>query len=185
MELHANALRTKYYKDAWSIILQAVTSAMDNNDPFIRVAIDGREPTDADANAAVNGTTTEQPATFFYVLFGLVFETLATSTPETGLQNIRSTIISLRALKHLVKPQYAGNAFKDVPIFEELVNLCYRMALTEPVAVQIHLVDSLASLASSVALGQRYVHEADVGPCSWLSKGLAVNKTRLHHRCTV
>lgn len=149
--------RLQYYKDAWSIILQAVTAAMDNNDPFIRVAIDGREPTDANANVATNGAASEQPTTFFYVLFGLVFETLATSTPETGLQNLRSTIISLKALKHLVKPQYAGNAFKDVPIFEELVNLCYRMAMTEPVAVQVHLVDSLASLASSVARGQRCV----------------------------
>ena len=144
----------QYYKDAWSIILQAVTIAMENNDPFIRVAIDGREPTDADAKAGTNGTTTDQPVTFFYVLFGLVFETLVTSTPESGMQNVRNTIVALRALKHLVRAQYAGNAFKDMPIFEELVNLCYRMALTEPVAVQAHLVDSLASLATSVAKGQ-------------------------------
>ena len=139
---------------------------MENNDPFIRIAIDGREPTDADANATTNGTSSEQPATFFYVMFGLVFETLVTSTPESGTQNVRSTIVALRALKHLVKPEYAGNAFKDVPIFEELVNLCYRMALTEPVAVQIHLVDALASLARSVAKSQRYVRRMYVRPNS-------------------
>jgi HEAT repeat-containing protein 5 len=152
-------MRSQYYHDAWSIILQAVTSAMDNNDPFIRVAIDGREPTDADGKPATNGTAppSGQPAMFFYVLFGLVFETLVTSTPESGMQNVRNSIISLKALKHLVKSEYAGNAFNDVPIFEELVNLCYRMALTEPVAVQLHLVDSLASLASSIAKSQRYV----------------------------
>ena len=132
---------------------------MENDDPFIRVAIDGREPTDADAKPTTNGTAppSEQPAIFFYVLFGLVFETLVTSSPESGMQSVRNTIISLKALKHLVKPEFTGNAFKDVPIFEELVNLCYRMALTEPVAVQIHLVDSLASLARSVAKSQRYV----------------------------
>lgn len=73
------------------------------------------------------------------------------------MQNIRNTIIALKALKHLVRPEYAGNAFNDVPIFEELVNLCYRMALTEPVAVQVHLVDSLASLATGVAKGRRCV----------------------------
>lgn len=127
---------------------------MENNDPFIRVAIDGRESTEANEKHVTNGTTTEQPATFFYVLFGLVFETLSTSTPESGLQNIKSTVVALKALKHLVKADYAGNAFKDMPIFEELVNLCYRMALTEPVAVQAYLVDSLASLATSVAKGQ-------------------------------
>lgn len=172
-----------YYKDSWIVILQAVTAAMDNGDPFIRVAMDGREPTDADASASTNGSVSEQPTTFFYVLFGLVFETLATSTPETGLQNIRNTIISLKALKHLVKPQYAGNAFKEVPIFEELVNLCYRMALTEPVAVQTHLVDSLASLASSVAQSQSEQQESPppqvhcLRICAYVLKR-AINNTR-------
>ncbi|EKM52639.1 uncharacterized protein PHACADRAFT_186750 [Phanerochaete carnosa HHB-10118-sp] len=184
VSVHETNCYLQYYKDAWSIILQAVTTAMDSNDSFIRAAVDGREPTDADAHAAMNGTAFEQPTTFFYVLFGLIFEALATSTPETGLQNIRSTVISLRALKHLVRPQYAGNAFKEVPIFEELVNLCYRMALTEPAAVQVYLVDSLASLADSVAQGERKQQQDSPPPqvhclriCAYVLKG-AIGNTR-------
>lgn len=157
---------------------------MENNDPFIRVAIDGREPTDADAKVATNGAPTEQPVTFFYILFGLVFETLVTSTPESGMQNVRNTVVALQALKHLVKAQYAGNAFKDTPIFEELVNLCYRMALTEPVAVQAHLVDSLASLATSVSKGQNVQPEQGPPPqvhclriCAYVLKR-AISNTR-------
>lgn len=126
---------------------------MERDDPFVRVAMDGREPTDADATATINGSS-HQMTTFFYVVFGLVFETLAASTPDVGAQNVRNSIVALKALKHLVKPQYAGDAFKDISIFEELVNMCYRMALTEPVAVQVYLVDTLASLAYSVSKTQ-------------------------------
>ncbi|KAI0688492.1 clathrin-coated vesicle protein [Cytidiella melzeri] len=138
-----------YYRDAWSVILQAVTCAMEDGDPFIRVAMDGREPSDADASEKVNGST-EHPTTFFFVIFGLVFEALVTSSPDSGRQNVKNTVTALKALKCLVQNKYAGNAFRDVAIFEELVNLCYRMALTEPVTVQISLVETLASLAENV-----------------------------------
>jgi HEAT repeat-containing protein 5 len=141
-----------------------MTGAMESGDPFIRVAMDGREPSDADATAKMNGNT-EQPKTFFFIIFGLVFEALVTSSPESGRQNIKNTVIALRALKCLVHNQYAGNAFRDVAIFEELVNLCYRMALTEPVTVQIHLVETLASLAENVK-SQRYEkHLICLCPC--------------------
>ena len=122
---------------------------MEDGDPFIRVAMDGREPSDADATAALNGNT-EHPTTFFFVIFGLVFEALVTSSPDSGQQTVKNTIIALKALKCLVQNKYAGNAFRDVAIFEELVTLCYRMALTEPVTVQINLVETLASLAENV-----------------------------------
>lgn len=127
---------------------------MEAGDPFVRVAMDGREPSDADTGAKMNGNS-EHPATFFFVIFGLVFEALVTSSPDSGRQNVKNTIVALKALRCLVQNQYAGNAFRDVAIFEELVNLCYRMALTEPVAVQINLVETLASLAESIFKYQR------------------------------
>ncbi|KAJ3520851.1 hypothetical protein NM688_g9102 [Phlebia brevispora] len=143
-----------YYRDSWSVILQAVTSAMEAGDPSVRIALDGGDPLTADAPTTNGDTIVEHPAAFFFVIFGLVFEALATSTPDIGVQNTRKTIIALKALKCLVHNQYAGNAFHDVPIFEELVNLFYRMALTEPVAVQIHLAETLASLAASMSKSQ-------------------------------
>ena len=131
---------------------------MEASDPFIRVAMDGREPTDSDVDVKLNGNS-DHPTTFFFVIFGLVFEALVTSSPDSGTQNARNSIIALKALRCLVQHQYAGNAFRDLAIFEELVNLCYRMALTEPVAVQIFLVETLASLAENVAKTQRLVHK--------------------------
>lgn len=122
---------------------------MEAGDPFVRVAMDGREPSDADAGTKMNGNA-EHPTTFFFIIFGLVFEALVTSSPDSGRQIIKNTITALKALKCLVHNQYAGNAFRDAAIFEELVNLCYRMALTEPLTVQINLVGTLSSLAASV-----------------------------------
>lgn len=147
----------QYYRDSWSVILQAVTSAMETGEPAVRIALDGGDPLTTEVPATNGDTVVEHPAAFFFVIFGLVFEALATSTPD--VQNTRTTIVALKALKCLVRNQYAGNAFRDVPIFEELVNLFYRMALTEPAAVQIHLVETLASLAESMSKSksQRYV----------------------------
>ena len=62
----------------------------------------------------------------------------------------RTSIISLQALKCLVRRKYCGKVFNDPPLFEELLNLFYRMSLTEPSGVQIHLVEAIASLAESI-----------------------------------
>ncbi len=143
---------SKYYRDSWSITLQAVTSAMESGDPAIRVAMDGGDPTSTDSEPTLNGgTASEHTTAFFFVIFGLVFEALVTSTPDTGTQNVRTSIVALKALNCLVQNKYAGDAFCDLTIFEEVVNLCYRMALTEPIAVQTYLVDTLASLAHNLA----------------------------------
>lgn len=146
----------QYYRGAWIVILQAITNSMEEGDAFIRVAMDGREPSDADAEKKMNGEA-QHPTTFFFVVFGLVFEALVTSSPDSERQNVKNTVTALRALKCLVHNQYAGNAFRDTAIFEELVNLCYRAALTEPVTVQINLVETLASLAENIMRIQRYV----------------------------
>lgn len=128
---------------------------MELGDPSIRIALDGGDPLTTEHVVTNGDTANEHPAAFFFVIFGLVFEALATSTPDIGVQSIRTSIVALKALKYLVQNQYAGNAFRDIAIFEELVNLFYRIALTEPVSVQVHLVETLASLATSISKAQR------------------------------
>lgn len=142
---------------------------MEAGDPLIRCAMDGREPSDADAVSRMNGDT-EHPTTFFFVIFGLVFEALVTSSPDAGRQDVKGTTTALKALKSLVRNQYAGNAFRDVAIFEELVNLCYRMALTEPLSVQVNLVETLSSLAKSV-MKNRYINRISL----WLASAQLIS----------
>ncbi|KAH9922323.1 clathrin-coated vesicle protein [Epithele typhae] len=138
-----------YYVKAWPVILHAVAIAMQKDDPSIVAAMDGQE-TAPTQPPSTKPETREDPVTFFFVIFGLVYEALATSSADTSLDARRTSIVSLQALKCLVRRKYCGRVFSDPPLFEELLNLFYRMALTEPSAVQLHLVEAIASLADSI-----------------------------------
>ncbi|KAF9487688.1 hypothetical protein BDN71DRAFT_1594368 [Pleurotus eryngii] len=121
-------------------------------DPHIVAAMDGQtlSATDTIANTAVPRT---EPTAFFYVVFGLVYEALATSSTEAAATSASTrgqlVIACLQALKYLATPEYCGKAVMEPTAFEELLNLCYHMAMTESANVQIALTDMLLSWASS------------------------------------
>ncbi|CAK5273821.1 unnamed protein product [Mycena citricolor] len=139
-----------YYASSWSVILQAVAAAMQAKDPNILACMDGLD--------APPPTTGNEPTMLFYVIFGLVYESLATasteSSPTSSLNRQTTVIAALQTLKSLVRPEYAGKAIMEPPIFDEFTSLCYRMAMTENAAVQVHLVEVVSVLASTQGLDQ-------------------------------
>lgn len=142
---------TQYYTESWPVILQAVATSMQAGDPSMLAAIDGRESA-IDVKANGPATLREEPTAFFFVIFGLVYEALATSSADSSLTTSarHSTVITaLQALKCLVRPEYAGKVFLEPTTFDEFIGLCYRIAMTEAAAIQIHLVEMIVSLASS------------------------------------
>ena len=124
---------------------------MEEGDAWICAAMNGKQSLDAAPSES------RHTATFFYVLFGLVYETLATSKPDPHMPHDGNTRVALRALKCLVHPQFAGDVFLDTTVFEELVHLLYRLALTETPVAQIHLLEALTSLSQSLNPTNRYV----------------------------
>ena len=120
---------------------------MQANDPHILAAMNGTEVTQTKANTSANR---KEPAAFFYVIFGLVYEALATSSAEATSSAARqaSVVAALEALKCLIRPEYSGNAMMEPTTFDEFISLCYRMGMTEAPAVQVHLVEMLAVFAS-------------------------------------
>ncbi len=150
MSMTVTYICVQYYVKAWPVILNAVAIAMQNDDPSILAAMDGQETPSVHPPSKAQTDNREEPTTFFFVVFGLVYEALATSTPDAGPDEQRTSIVSLQALKYLVRRKYCGSVFNDPPLFEELLNLFYRMALTEPSGVQLHLVEVVASLADSI-----------------------------------
>jgi len=125
------------------VILDAIATLMDRDDGGIRAAMDGREPTDDPIKIA----STQDPVAFFYVIFGLAYEALASSSTDNvasgsteNQQRQDLMLSSLFALKSLVRPEYCGRALNDPTIFEEFLSLCYRLALTESPPVQSQLV---------------------------------------------
>ncbi|KAF8584408.1 ARM repeat-containing protein [Ramaria rubella] len=139
-----------YYDHSWFKILKAVATAMRSNDPHILAAMDGKE-TITPLNQQLR--TRSEPSAFFFIIFGLVYDALAaSSTDATSVDTSReTTVTALEALKSLVRPEFSGKAILDPVVFEEFSNLCYRMAMTESAAVQVHLVEVVAALAISQA----------------------------------
>jgi HEAT repeat-containing protein 5 len=119
---------------------------MQRRDPHILAAMDGRE-----GNDATSITSGSDPTAFFYVVFGLIYEALvqASTDSASSVATRDVTITALQALASLVNPEYAGSAVLEPAIFEELGNLCYRMAMTEPPEVQVHLITAVSSFVNS------------------------------------
>lgn len=136
-------------------MLHAVAVLINQNDPSIAKAMDGEPTTGSETAAApTNSAFRSEPTLFFFVLYGLAFEALASTASAGSISNeaaqeTQTMRIALQAMRSLSKAQYAGSALLQDSIFEELCNLAYRLVMTEPVPVQISVVEMLAGLASS------------------------------------
>ena len=129
-------------------MLNAVATAMETRDPFVLGAMEGID--DVAAASSTARSTGPEPTTMFFVIFGLVYEALSASAPHSESSSEASgstSFIALRAMRHLVRREYSGRALLEPTIFDELINLWYRMAMTEPPALQIQLVEVIRVFA--------------------------------------
>lgn len=118
-------------------------------DKTVLAAMDGQvssAPTSAQESKV---SAREEPAAYFFVVFGLVFEALTASDSNSSPDTRASMTAALDTLKYIVRPEYAGSAVLDLITFDEMMSLVYRMVMTETAAVQTQLVSAVASLASS------------------------------------
>jgi hypothetical protein len=149
--LYANQI-VQYFTKSWPRILSAVASIMEAGDAHVLAAMDGRElgPTEKPPTPNPNN---KEPTAFFFIIFGLVYEALSTSSEDlSGSSQRQSTVIpALRALKCLVRPEYSGKALLEPTIFDEFTSLSYRLTMTEPADVQVHLVEMLSAFAATQA----------------------------------
>jgi HEAT repeat-containing protein 5 len=125
--------------------------AMESADPYVLAAMDGEEldPTTLSSSQHV---VSGGPRAFFFIIFGLVYEALATSSAESTLTTSTrqpAIIAALHALKCLVRPEYSGKALLERANFDEFINLCYRISMTESASIQVHLVETLAVFTTS------------------------------------
>ncbi|KAG8794872.1 hypothetical protein FRC12_020730, partial [Ceratobasidium sp. 428] len=138
-----------YYAESWSKILAAVGCAMKANDPHLIQAMDGHDP--ATAAAPTNRGVRREPTECFFVILGLVYESLSAVSSDSAAtpESQAVALTSIQVLAYLTRPEYAGQAILDPPIFEELIALWYRMSMTEPWEIQTYLVAAVASLVRS------------------------------------
>jgi hypothetical protein len=126
--------------------MKAVGNAMSNKEPAVIAALDG---TESETGPRLPSNT--EPKALFFVMFGLVFETLLdTSVEATSSAAMRdSAVIALQALQSLVRPEFSGKALLEQTVFTEFTSLCYRMAITESAKVQLHLISVIIAFAQT------------------------------------
>ena len=88
----------------------------------------------------------DEPAAFFFVLFGIVIEALTTRPSNDAPNSDAQTLEVLSALKRILRPSVSGNAVFQEAVFAETTELFDRLALTEGLDVQMVIVDIARNL---------------------------------------
>jgi len=137
-------------------MLNAVATVMEMQDPSILGAMEGMD--DAVAPSLTKPSARSEPTATFFVIFGLVYEALSASTPyseSSATASANTSLIALRAMKCLVRREYSGRALLEPTIFDELLNLWYRIAMVEPPALQIQLMEVIRVFAIEQGQGSQ------------------------------
>lgn len=143
----------KFYQAGWLKFVDAVASLVDQDAEFVFDALDGRTEEDGEVKTNGDGKLTDinyrnEPAAFFFVLFGLAFEALASRSDDSRKAREEKLAI-LHALRKILRPAVAGNAiYRDV-VFTESVDLLIRLVLTEPLDVQLVIVEIARNMCLS------------------------------------
>ncbi|KAK0303475.1 hypothetical protein LTR01_008030 [Friedmanniomyces endolithicus] len=147
-----------FYADAWLSLVDAIASLIDEDSEVVFEALDGKSA-EAIGNDhdGVNGEKglvrkstginyREEPVAFFFVLFGLAFESLAVRSAEDEATTRQRNLEILQALKKILRPSVSGNAVYQEVVFSETVDLLSRMVLTESFGVQSVVVEIARNL---------------------------------------
>ena len=156
----------KFYQDSWLSLVDAIASLIDEDSEFVFDALDGKlahgqdedeGSPDGKPNGEPNGVNgimrkstginyREEPVAFFFVLFGLAFESLAVRSSEDDMITRQRNLDILHALKKILRPSVSGNAVYQEVVFAEAMDLLDRMVLTESLGVQSIIVEIARNL---------------------------------------
>ena len=143
----------KFYQDSWLKLVDAIASLIGQDSEFVFDALDGKEVTGPNANGGSKGPDInyrDEPVAFFFVLFGIAFEALATKPGQSeSLATQEQTLAILSALKKILHPSVSGQAIYREAIFSETMDLLDRLVLTEGLDVQGVIVEIARNLCLS------------------------------------
>ncbi|KAL4726537.1 hypothetical protein ACLX1H_007219 [Fusarium chlamydosporum] len=153
----------RFYQDAWLKLVDAIASLIEQDSEFVFDALDGKE-SDGPAtggkgkNSDINYR--DEPVAFFFVLFGLAFEALATRSGQNdSLAAHDQTLAILQALKKILHPSVSGHAIYRPDVFSETMDLLDRLVLTESLDVQGVIVEIARSLCIAHPSARRHAND--------------------------
>lgn len=98
----------RFYQDAWLKLVDAIASLIEQDSEFVFDALDGKESDGPSASGKSKNSDInyrDEPVAFFFVLFGLAFEALATRSGQSdSLATHEQTLAILQALKKILHP---------------------------------------------------------------------------------
>ncbi|KAJ5471134.1 hypothetical protein N7530_008491 [Penicillium desertorum] len=162
-EVYAALNRETLLKDTWLYLVDAIAGLVEKDIDFVFDALDGKlqpsqEPSGAEgeeeeeeeeekATKKEEGkghdiNYREEPVAFFFVLFGLAFESLV----DQGTSASQRLEI-LQALKRILRPVISGNAIYQDAIFTETMDSFDRLVLTEATPIQTVIVEIAQNLS--------------------------------------
>jgi hypothetical protein len=144
----------KFYQASWLSLVDAIASLIDEDSEFVFAALDdkqaGQEKREGDANGIVRKSSVinyrEEPTAFFFVLYGLAFESLAVRSNDDEATTRQRNLDILAALKKILRPSVSGNAVYQEVVFAETMDLLDRMVLTESLGMQSIIVEIARNL---------------------------------------
>lgn len=189
----------RFYQDSWLKLVDAIASLIEQDSEFVFDALDGKEGEPNLANGSKEGSSgavaskkavsdinyRDEPVAFFFVLFGLAFEALATrpgqgsgggsgntssaahsgSADYSSLASHEQTLNILSALKKILHPSVSGHAIYRDAIFSETMDLLDRLVLTEGLDVQSVIVEIARNLCVAHPSARKH-REAEEGDLS-------------------
>ncbi|TDZ49897.1 Pof6 interactor protein 1 [Colletotrichum trifolii] len=143
----------KFYQDSWLKLVDAIASLIGQDSEFVFDALDGKESEGLNTNGHAKGPDInyrDEPVAFFFVLFGIAFEALATRPGQSdSLATQEQNLAILQALKKILHPSVSGHAIYREAIFSETMDLLDRLVLTEGLDVQGVIVEIARALCVS------------------------------------
>ncbi|KAI1487782.1 armadillo-type protein [Biscogniauxia mediterranea] len=140
----------KFYQESWLKLVDAIASLIEQDSDFVFDALDGKETGASSTNGHSKNADInyrDEPVAFFFVLFGIAFEALATRPGQSdSLATQEQTLEILQALKKILHPSVSGHAIYREAIFSETMDLLDRLVLTEGLDVQGVIVEIARAL---------------------------------------
>ncbi len=143
-------MKRQFYQDSWLKLVDAIASLIDQDSEFVFNALDGKiEPSTLNGNFSQKGNDInyrDEPAAFFFVLFGIAFEALVGRPGSDSNPNKDQTLEILLALKKILRPAVSGQAIYQEAVFSETMDLLDRLVLTQGLDVQTVIVEIVRNL---------------------------------------
>jgi HEAT repeat-containing protein 5 len=142
-------INLKIYDPCWLQIIHAVATLIELKSEDIFGALDSKNNVTGDSTLAslAQSNYRDEPVAFFFVIYGLCFQTLLKMINKDDSKAKRTIPAVLDALKRFLRPSISGNAMYKGFVFSETTDLLDRLVLMESSDVQLTVIHIAASLA--------------------------------------